>query len=75
MVKEPRYTLTKKYISAANQLSNKPTKATSTGLARSLKLMVRLEDVLKVERGQKLCESSNHNTNHGNVNKSLRGFW
>ncbi len=48
MVEEPRSTLTKKYISAANQLSNKPTKATSTGLARSLKLMVRLGHTLNV---------------------------
>ncbi len=48
MVEEPRCRLTKKHISAANQLSNKPTKATSTGLARSLKLMVRLGHTLNV---------------------------
>ncbi len=34
-----------------------------------------LEDVLKVEAGQKLCQSPDHNTYHRNVNKSLRGFW
>ncbi len=48
MAEKPTSTLTKKYISAANRSSNKPTKATSTGLARSLKLMARLGHMLNI---------------------------
>jgi hypothetical protein len=32
------------------------------------------EDVLKVEASKKLCQSSNHDPNHRNVNESLRSF-
>ncbi|MBR8834715.1 MAG: CHASE2 domain-containing protein [Stigonema ocellatum SAG 48.90 = DSM 106950] len=48
MAEEPTPTLTKKYVSAANRASNKPTKPTSTRLARSLKLMARLGHLLNV---------------------------
>ena len=33
-----------------------------------------LEDVWKVEVSQKSCKPSNHDTYHGNINESLRGF-
>lgn len=33
-----------------------------------------LEDVLKVKTSQKLCQSSDHNPNHGNINECLRGL-
>ena len=33
-----------------------------------------LEDVLKVKNSQKLCKSSDHNTAHGDIDKSFRSF-
>jgi CHASE2 domain-containing sensor protein/tRNA A-37 threonylcarbamoyl transferase component Bud32 len=46
MAEEPTSTLTKKYVSAANRLLSKPTKATSTSSARQSKLMARLGHLL-----------------------------
>ncbi|MBE9035121.1 CHASE2 domain-containing serine/threonine-protein kinase [aff. Roholtiella sp. LEGE 12411] len=46
MAEEPTSTLTKKYVSAANRLLSKPTKATSTVSARQSKLMARLGHLL-----------------------------
>ncbi len=46
MAEEPIYTLTKKYVSAANQPSSKPTKVTSTVSARSSRLITRLGHLL-----------------------------
>ncbi len=33
-----------------------------------------LEDVLKVKTSQKSCQSSDHDTNHRNIDKCLRGL-
>jgi CHASE2 domain-containing sensor protein/tRNA A-37 threonylcarbamoyl transferase component Bud32 len=46
MAEEHTSTLTKKYVSAANRLLSKPTKATSTSSARQSKLMARLGHLL-----------------------------
>ncbi len=46
MAEEPTSTLTKNYVSAANQLSSKPTKVTSTASARQSRWMVRLGHLL-----------------------------
>ncbi|MFQ4145665.1 serine/threonine-protein kinase [Chlorogloeopsis sp. ULAP02] len=46
MAEEPKYTLTKKDVSTANQFSSKPTKATLTKSLRHSKLIARLGDLL-----------------------------
>lgn len=46
MAEEPTSTLTKNYVSAANKLSSKPTKVTSTASARQSRWMVRLGHLL-----------------------------
>ncbi|MEH1778369.1 MAG: CHASE2 domain-containing serine/threonine-protein kinase [Nostoc sp.] len=46
MAEEPTSTLTKNYVSAANRLSSKPTKVTSTASARQSRWMVRLGHLL-----------------------------
>jgi len=46
MAEEPTSTLTKKYVSAANRLLNKPTKATSTLSARQSRRMARFGHLL-----------------------------
>ena len=46
MAEEPTSTLTKNYVSAANRLSSKPTKVTSTASARQSRWMIRLGHLL-----------------------------
>ncbi|BDI18679.1 serine/threonine protein kinase [Nostoc cf. commune SO-36] len=46
MAEEPTSTLTKNYVSAANKLSSKPTKVTSTASARQSRWMLRLGHLL-----------------------------
>jgi CHASE2 domain-containing sensor protein/tRNA A-37 threonylcarbamoyl transferase component Bud32 len=46
MAEEPTSTLTKNYVSAANRLSSKPTKVTSTVSARQSRWMIRLGHLL-----------------------------
>jgi len=46
MAEKPTSTLTKNYVSAANRLSSKPTKVTSTASARQSRWMVRLGHLL-----------------------------
>ncbi|MBF2004737.1 MAG: CHASE2 domain-containing protein [Chlorogloeopsis fritschii C42_A2020_084] len=46
MAEEPKYTLTKKDVSTANQFSNKPTKASLTTSLRQSKLIARLGDLV-----------------------------
>ncbi|MBW4687627.1 MAG: CHASE2 domain-containing protein [Komarekiella atlantica HA4396-MV6] len=61
MAEEPTSTLTKKYVSAANRLLSKPTKATSTVSARQSKLMARLGHLLAgtLTMGAALLSASN----------------
>ncbi|WP_193197181.1 CHASE2 domain-containing serine/threonine-protein kinase [Nostoc sp. MG11] len=61
MAEEPTSTLTKKYVSAANRLLSKPTKATSTVSVRQSKLMARLGHLLAgtLTMGAALLSASN----------------
>ncbi|WP_298906105.1 CHASE2 domain-containing protein [uncultured Nostoc sp.] len=77
MAEEPTSTLTKNYVSAANKLSSKPTKVTSTASARQSRWMVRLGHLLAGAWaiGAAVLSASGGDLVQVMENKALSGFF
>ncbi|MBD2532648.1 CHASE2 domain-containing protein [Nostoc flagelliforme FACHB-838] len=77
MAEEPTSTLTKNYVSAANKLSSKPTKVTSTASARQSRWMLRLGHLLAGAwvMGAALLSASGWDLVELIENKTLSGFF
>jgi CHASE2 domain-containing sensor protein len=77
MAEEPISTLTKNYVSAANRLSSKPTKVTSTASARQSRWMIRLGHLLAGAwvMGAAVLSASGRESVQLMENKALSGFF
>ncbi|QLE47284.1 CHASE2 domain-containing protein [Nostoc sp. C057] len=77
MAEEPTSTLTKNYVSAANRLSSKPTKVTSTASARQSRWMIHLGHLLAgaCVMGAALLSASGGESVKLMENKALSGFF
>ncbi|MBE8998568.1 CHASE2 domain-containing protein [Nostoc sp. LEGE 12447] len=77
MAEEPTSTLTKNYVSAANRLSSKPTKVTSTASARQSRWMIHLGHLLAgaCVMGAAVLSASGGESVQLMENKALSGFF
>ncbi|MEH1864106.1 MAG: CHASE2 domain-containing serine/threonine-protein kinase [Nostoc sp.] len=77
MAEEPTSTLTKNYVSAANRLSSKPTKVTSTASARQSRWMTHLGHLLAgaCVMGAAVLSASGGESVQLIENKALSGFF
>ncbi|MEH2192814.1 MAG: CHASE2 domain-containing serine/threonine-protein kinase [Nostoc sp.] len=77
MADEPTSTLTKNYLSAANKLSSKPTKVTSTASTRHSRWMIRLGHLLAGAwvMGAAVLSASGGESVQLMENKALSGFF